>query len=408
MCFRFGLFVARAYLAAQNSLLALVTFVLFRPDTEIEPDSILVYRTARLGDFIVAIPALAVLRRRFPSARIVLLTTSSTAQNMQTVTQTYTGNGSSLPWLSLVVPALVDEAIVLPMGSWRAGLEEARQCIGALNPDAVFVLPFSSEDGVNRLKKMLFLRLAGATGPVYGRRIHSTTRLLREAQYRAGMFEHQVWGPLRAVMECSLVPLVEERDVTFPLTIDSEAECWRQQLWERQGWFGKRIVAIFPGGMFPHKRWPWEKFAEVCRTLQAKYDVVFVLLGASTDREFCDRVSTTLETGISLNLAGQTSMMQLAALLRRCILFVGNDSGPVHLASALGCPSTTLTSSIVYPGWWEPWNSRAFALRHRVACQYCFSHTHCPLETNECIKEIGVEEVIATCKALLSHPSLSV
>lgn len=400
MCIRFNIFIVKVYIALQNYLLVVVRFILFNPASRVEPRTILVYRTARLGDFIVAIPALATLRQRFPCARIVLLTTSSTALNMRRATQSYTGAQSFLPWLSLVVPTLVDEAVVIPLENWQVGFEQARRCVRDLRPEVTFVLPFSGEDGINRAKKILFLWLAGVHSPLYGIRIYSTTRFMREVQYRAGRFEHQVWGPLRAVMECPLVPTVDEKDVTFPLTIEKDAERWAQRMWEGQKWSGRRVVAVFPGGMFPHKRWPVEKFAQVCRTLQAQYETAFVVLGSSTDRDMCDRLCAILSTEIFLNLAGQTSLMQLAAVLKRCDLFVGNDSGPAHLASALGCPCITLTSSIEYPGWWEPWNSRNRTIRRSVPCQHCFSYTECPLGTQECIEAIEVSRVLATARSV--------
>src|SRR5215831_255846 len=80
---RIRLFLVSVYLAGQNLLLALVNLLLFRKVQDHRPRTILVYRTARLGDFIVAIPALAILRRTFPQARIVLLTAASTTQSMQ-------------------------------------------------------------------------------------------------------------------------------------------------------------------------------------------------------------------------------------------------------------------------------------------------------------------------------------
>ena len=395
-----GSSLVRFYIGVQNALLLFVNFTMFRRAGVHEPKTIVVYRTARLGDFIVAIPALAVLRRRFPNARIVLLTTVSTAPRIQEATRRYTSSGGSLPWLSLAVPALLNEAVVLNMTNWRTGLREARRLIMELRPDCVFVLPFSGEDGIGSLKKMLFLRLAGATVPLYGWRVRASIKFLRDVQFRSGRFEHQIWGPLHALMECPLIPRVREEDIEFPLDIDPEAKRWSRQLWAAKGWSDRPIVAIFPGGTFLHKRWPQEKFIEVCRALNARHGAVFVILGANTDRSVCTFIADALSPELCLNLAGETSVMQLAALFGDCVLFIGNDSGPAHLAAATGCRCLTIFSSIVYPGFWEPIGKSNRSLRGSVACEHCFCETECPLGTRECINKIEVAEVLDLCNSV--------
>lgn len=399
--FRFKLWLVRAVLQLQNLALASCRFVLFKSEVNSKPCTILAYRTARLGDFINSIPALVVLRQRFPAARIALLTTVTTMKAWQSVTNTYLDQQGSLPWLPFVVPSLVDKAYVFSVTDWRTGLAQARQFMREFKPEATFILPYSGEGGTSKLKKLIFLWLAGVRSPVYGWQVRSTTGFIREVQYRAGMFEHQVWGPLRAVMEHPLIPLVEEENVVLPLTIDSDSEIWAQELWARQGWNSEKVVAVFPGGFFAHKRWPVDKFIQLCQILRSQERVTFVVVGAGTDAAICDQLCRALlEPGSYLNLAGQTTVTQLAAVLKRCALFVGNDSGPAHLASAVGCPCVTLTSSIEYPGWWEPWNSRNRTIRHSVPCENCFSYTECPLGTRACIEGIEVSRVLVAVRSV--------
>lgn len=248
---RFNLWLVRAVLHLQNLALAFCRFVLFKSEVNSEPCTILVYRTARLGDFITSIPALGALRQRFPAARIALLTTATTVKAWQPVTNTYLGQQGSLPWLPFVVPSLVDKAYVFSATDWRAGLAQARQFMREFKPEATFILPYSGEGDTSKLKKLIFLWLAGVRSPVYGWQVRSSTGFMCEVQYRAGMFEHQVWGPLRAVMEHPLIPLIEEENVVLPLTIDSNSEIWAQELWARQGWNSEKVVAVFPGGSCP-------------------------------------------------------------------------------------------------------------------------------------------------------------
>jgi len=398
------MFVVRTYIAIQNLLLVMLSSGLFKSDLGVEPNRILVYRTARLGDFLVAIPALVVLRRRFPNAKIVVLTASSSVSAMQRVTDSYVDSNREfdLPWLSFVVPSLVDDAHVLLLADKKTALKQLQQIVIKLDPDMVFILPFSGEGALGRAKKLISLWLASVRCPVYGWRVRSDFSFMRDAQFAVGMVEHQVWGPLHAIAESPLVPEIKESEITFHVAIHPQSEEWTDEVWGRHGFEETEgVVAIFPGGTFPHKQWPVDKFVQICNSLHKEFGQPLVILGASTDRIICDELSRML-TIPHLNLAGQTDLSQLAAVLSRCCLYVGNDTGAAHLASAVGCPCVTLTSSIQHPGFWEPWNSREWTIRHDVPCHYCHSYTDCPLKTRLCIEGIEVSKVVSQCKMALA------
>jgi heptosyltransferase-2 len=392
--------LVRALIAVENATLALLAFVLFRRSRDVQPKTILLLRSARLGDFIVTIPALVLLRRTYPTARIVLLTTTSTNADMQAATLGYTDASGTMPWLALAA-SLIDEMRVFSMHSRLQGLREVREHVHAVQPDLVFLLPFSAEDGINRAAKMIFLWLGGVRRNVFGYRVRTSIRFLTGLQYRAGMFEHQVWGPLRALMECDGIPRIDATEVEFDLSIAPAVEQWVADLWAQQGWQNRRVVALFPGGTFMHKRWEVDNFAHVCHALCAEADLAFVILGAAGEQDICSALHERLGQEAAINLAGRTSIEQMAAILTRCSLFLGNDSGPAHIAAATSLRCVTLTSGIEYPGWWEPWNSQAFAVRHAVECSPCFSYQTCPLGTQACIRQIDVTRVINLCRRAL-------
>jgi ADP-heptose:LPS heptosyltransferase len=95
------------------------------------------------------------------------------------------------------------------------------------------------------------------------------------------------------------------------------------------------ILAIHPGGKWETKRWPPEKFAEIAR----RFEGSVVVIGSEAERAAAQIVqSVPARNGPSLNLAGCTTLKQLSALLAAVDLLVSNDSGPLHLAAALGTP----------------------------------------------------------------------
>jgi ADP-heptose:LPS heptosyltransferase len=168
-----------------------------------------------------------------------------------------------------------------------------------------------------------------------------------------------------------------------------------------QTWMnGHTLVAVAPGASFPHKMWPTERFIAVCRDLQSEFDCRLFVVGSDGDRPLGAKIQASLGANC-LDLTGRTSVMELAALLGQCRLFVGNDSGPAHVASAVDCPCVTVTSALDFPGIWEPWNSRGRVARARIDCEFCLSLTCCPRKTNACILAIEVTEVLGLCRQVL-------
>jgi heptosyltransferase-2 len=104
------------------------------------------------------------------------------------------------------------------------------------------------------------------------------------------------------------------------------------------------------------------------------------------------------------NLAGVTSIAQSAALLRRCILLVGNDGGAMHLGDAMGCKVVSIVPGIEYPDSIEPWHNKALAVRHPVDCSPCYNFVTCPQGHNRCMTELPVERVLERCDSVLDQP----
>lgn len=104
---------------------------------------------------------------------------------------------------------------------------------------------------------------------------------------------------------------------------------------------GQRLVGINAGARAPTRRWEPGRFALVADTSRERWSATIVLTGGPSEQEIAGAVQATMR-GPAINLAGETSLGMLAALMERCSLFVTNDSGPSHVATAIGVPSVTV------------------------------------------------------------------
>jgi lipopolysaccharide heptosyltransferase II len=152
------------------------------------------------------------------------------------------------------------------------------------------------------------------------------------------------------------------------------------------------ILAIHPGALWPTKRWPIEKFAEIARN----FDGSVVVVGSAGERALAARIvdgSASRKQPI-VNLAGETTLKQLAALLGAVDVLVSNDSGPMHLAAALGTPVVgifTCTS----PRLSGPAGTIHELVSTTVACAASY-HKSCPRWGRShlgCMSELPVERV---------------
>jgi ADP-heptose:LPS heptosyltransferase len=278
-----------------------------------------------------------------------------------------------------------------------------RRIIREEHPDVIFVLPYLGDSLAGKLKKLLFFRLAGFKGPIFGFDGLASRRAFERSQYQLGMYEHEVLTAVRAVSECAAIGTVTESEIVQDLSIPGSAMSWARNVLEGSGFIDNILVAISPGATFSHKVWPTERYVFVCHELFARYACRFIVVGIDADRPMGEMLKEAL--GIHcLDMTGKTSVTQLAGLLGLCRLFVGNDSGPAHVASAVGCPCVTVTSALDFPGIWEPWNSRERVARVRIDCEFCLSLTSCPRKTNACITSVDPNEVLRMCSQVLRSP----
>ena len=151
------------------------------------------------------------------------------------------------------------------------------------------------------------------------------------------------------------------------------------------------LVAIHPGSPVALKRWKPERYAKLADWLVAQKRAKIIFVGVDAEMPIIAEIQALMREK-SFNIAGKTNLTQLASILQLCQLFIGNDSGPMHLAAAVGIPTIGLYGP-GDPGRFGPVGAQCQTLRRKPDCPPCLGTT-CRFGGEGCMSEIQVADVI--------------
>jgi lipopolysaccharide heptosyltransferase II len=160
-----------------------------------------------------------------------------------------------------------------------------------------------------------------------------------------------------------------------------------------------RIIGVSPGAAYGNaKRWLPERFAEAAATAAARRGASIALFGSASERSVCEQIAGLLNGHNVVNHAGQTTLAQFIDLAAECELFLTNDSGAMHIASALGVPTAAIFGATddLATG---PTGSNARVVREVVECSPCLLR-ECPID-HRCMRRVSADRVVEEALALL-------
>jgi len=161
------------------------------------------------------------------------------------------------------------------------------------------------------------------------------------------------------------------------------------------------VVGVSPGAAFGGaKRWLPERFAEAAVEVAGNLQRGVAIFGSQAERELCDQVSTLVRArGIPVhNFAGETTLAEFISMAAACAVFLTNDSGPMHIASALGVPTVAIFGATDDTAT-GPTGPLARVIRHPVECSPCRLR-ECPID-HRCMTRVTAEQVAQTALNLL-------
>ena len=367
------------------------------PPTLAHPHRILVRGVNWLGDAVMTTPALMRLREARPEARITLLTHEKLAglwtrhPSIDTLL-TFAKNESAWSVARKLRLGSFQSGLALPnshrsaLELWLAGIP---QRIGCAAPARSWFLTQSvtrrSDFARMRKRSRSEINRLNAAGPGDASIVPSG----------GGSAAHQLHHYLRlaAALGANPEPLAPYLEVSR-----EEVETARQKFSLRAGalW-----LALNPGAEYgPAKRWPRERFVEAAAQIQSRTNCRWIVLGGANDAELA--TTTASEIGqltarnshpAPINLAGRTSLRELCAVLKACRVLLTNDTGPMHVAAAVGTPVVAIFGStspnLTGPG--LPGDPRHHLLDSNAPCSPCFLR-ECPIDFR-CMRGVPVERV---------------
>lgn len=344
-----------------------------RPALSPAPGRILIKAVNWLGDLVMSTPAMRAVRRAFPTSHLAVLVKKELA-----------GFFDGADW--------IDEIIPYSVGRGFRGLNDRRRIVGAIRAgkfDLAVLMP-------NSFESALWVTAAGVPRRA-GYAVDARGAMLthRAAPPRDALDGHQVRYWLAMLREVLGVAGDPEDFALAPAA--RHLARMREWLAAARRHAGAPLIAVAPAAAYgPAKEWPAAKFAALIDELASR-GAESILVGAPAERARCDQVAAR-SAGGAIVAAGSTSLSELVALLSLCNGFVGNDSGAMHLAAALGLPTVGIFGS-TNPVRTGPLGARARVIWHHLECSPCLART-CRFGHYNCLGQVEPKEALAALGSL--------
>src|SRR6266567_2497420 len=344
------------------------------------PRGMLVIRTDAIGDFILFLPALGHLRRTYPNETIALLVdeqVANLAREWSSADEVLTCNMQryrrELSYRFRVIEALRRRKFrmaIYPAHSREPNADEILSCCGAKKRIARAGDLNNIRASVKRKNNAYFTRI-----------VSSRPEIISEVERNREFVEQLTGRQLSA------------NDSLPRITVTEGQMQDARQLLLREG-VEPNIdlqVVLFPGASNGIRAWSAERFAELGDRIARTYGARILICGSPSDRDTEGAVASGMSTPV-VRFAGKTSLIQLAAILRQSALYIGSETGPLHLAAAVGTP----TMCILGGGHFGRFYPYGDLNRHRMVFQNmdCYQcNWQCIYDTVRCVQDISCDAV---------------
>jgi len=344
---------------------------------------VLIYRLGSLGDMVVALPCFHLIARTFPQAERVLLTNFPVHAKAPPAAAVLGGSGLVHGYIGYAVGTRkIGELLRL---AWR---------VRAFRPDVlIYLMPVRPLNHVHRDSR--FFRLAGVSRIVG---LPGSDMLKHTFDAATGRFESEASRLARSLARLGDAAIDDRANWNLGLTAVEKgaAAIGLGPLMRRP------LIACGPGTKMQAKDWGRDNWRALLTHLHAHYpEHGLALIGAQEDADLSDYVAWNW-SGPKVNLCGKLTPRESAAVLEHAKVFIGPDSGPMHLAACAGVPCVIAFSARGLPGIWYPNGGIHQVIYHQTSCYGCNLET-CVAEARRCLGAISVAEMASAVTRVLDH-----
>lgn len=337
-----------------------------------------IFRIGNFGDTLVALPAIHRIAEQNPGSRLWLITNTSSASQVSS-------------WDVLEHTRLFAGVLYYERRSVRALLRLALRCQRFHGAKLYYLMPARSEAALRR-DRWFFRVLCGF------REIAAVESAplpaARGADGRLLVLPRECDRLLRTVDASA--PILHAPLLRPPESTQARADSLLARV------RGRPLLALGAGSKMPAKKWFHERYAELCRRSSAQFpELGLAVFGGPEDKAEGNALVDIFGPERACNLAGETNIIESAAAMQRCSLYLGNDTGTMHLAAIMGLPCVCVFTSRDNRDSWVPWGESHIVLRHDLPCSGCLLE-RCELERMRCLDLITVAEVWAALEPRLA------
>ena len=339
-------------------------------------ENVLVSQTSFLGDTVLTLPLIAEIRRRFAVGKLTLLCRPASRELLQ-----------DHPAIDEII---VDDKKKLDRGI--AGLRRKAASLATKN-FTIALTPHKS------WRSALMLCWAGIPARVGFRQ--SRGRFLFHRTVSRDGTRHDVERNLSLLEAFDVHPEQCHREIDLPVSPTLQAAV-DQKLAAVGLNINQPIVGVHPGSVWPTKRWSAAGFAQLIEELRRNSNCQVALFGGAEDGAVVHDVLDRCGHG-AIDLGGQISLRELPAAIRRCRVFVTNDSGPMHIAVAERVATVAVFCATTPALGFYPYSERAAVLQKALSCRPCTTHggRRCPLGHQACSELIQPASVLRAVEKFL-------
>lgn len=341
--------------------------------------NILIVKLSAIGDVVHTLPSLAALRRHFPDAHITWVIEEASADLIK-----------NHPYLDRVIVSHRKQWMVHSKDIKKIGpaLKEIRRFIAALREERYdMVIDFHG-----LFKSAMIVGMSGAKRKIGYNSLQELSGLFLNEKIYEDMEKHAVDRYLD--LPRYLGAGIESPEFLIPLREENKRRV-DILLKEHRIDGGKPFVAVNPVAFWKTKLWEERKFADLCDRIVGELKTNVVFTGGKNDA-VVERIQYMMNFS-SANLTGKTSLRDLAYLYGLAPLVVTTDSGPMHIAAAMGTPTVALFGP-TDPSRTGPYGEGHRVIRKDLHCSPCFKKE---CDTVHCMKEITVDDVVEAVKEIL-------